>query len=114
MIARSCLKQRHAELGFPKTVLSGKVVYIDNLVTIGPSRPVMVARAIEHAKQRQTQRKTSKQRAVSEAKKQMTAMCTIVGGVRVDSPEDSANAEEETAAEITEEQKREKLLTVCK
>ena len=67
--SRSCLKQRYVELGFTKIVSSGRAIYINNLGALGPSKPVLTARVIEHAKKRKRQRKTSKQRTSSKAKK---------------------------------------------
>ena len=74
----------------------------------------MTARVIELAKTRKRQRKTSKQRIVSKAKKQMTAIGIVVGGMRVDSPEEGAEAEHKPDAEATEEEKRGKQLTIYK
>ena len=39
--SRRCLKQRYIELGFTKVVSSGRAIYINNLVTLGPSKPVL-------------------------------------------------------------------------
>ena len=72
IIARRCMKQRYVELGFTKTVSSGRAIYINNLVTVGPSKPVLAARLIEQARKRKRQRKTSKQRRISKAKQQKT------------------------------------------
>jgi hypothetical protein len=47
--SRRCLKQRYVELGFTKIIVSDRTVYINNLVTVGPSKPVLTARIIEHA-----------------------------------------------------------------
>ena len=79
---------------------------------MGPAKAVSTARVTGHAKERQKQRKTSKQRAVSKTKKQMIAMGVIIRGVRADSPEDGANAEEGADTEITEKRKRGELLTI--
>ena len=116
IMARRCMKQRYVELGFTKTTCNGRAIYINNLVTMGPSKPVLTARVIEHAQRRKKQRKTSKQRRVSKAKKQMTAMGIIVGGLRADSgeAEEGAEAEEEEGAEITEKEKLGKLITLYK
>ena len=122
IIARRCMKQRYVELGFTKTVSSGRAIYINNLVTVGPSKPVLTARVIEQARKRKRQRKTSKQRRISKAKQQMTAMGIVVGGLRADSgaAEEGAEAEkgtgdeEEHEAEITEEQRLGKLITLYK
>ena len=54
IIARKCLKQHYVELGYTKTILSDRAVYINNLVTIGPTRPVLTARVIEHARNRKS------------------------------------------------------------
>jgi hypothetical protein len=116
--SRRCLKQRYVELGFTKIIVSDRAVYINNLVTVGPSKPVLTARIIEHAKKRKRQRKTSKQRTSSKAKKQLTTMGIVVGGMRADSAEEGAEegaeAEHKPGAEITEEEKRGKLLTIYK
>ena len=112
--ARRCLKQRHIELGFTKMILSDRAVYINNLVTLGPAKAELTARVIEHAKKRKRQRKTSKQKTASEAKKQMTAMGIIAGEAILDSPGGDAIAGEEADSEIREKQKRGKLLTICK
>ena len=115
IMARRCMKQRYVELGFTKTTCNGRAIYINNLVTIGPSKPVLTARVTEHAQRRKRQRKMSKQRRVSKAKKQTTAMGIIVGGLRADSGEaEGAEAEEEEGAEITEKEKLGKLITLCK
>jgi hypothetical protein len=74
-------------------VSSDRALYINNLVTLGPSKPVLTARVIEHAKKRKRQRKTSKQRTSSKAKKQMSTMGIVVGGMRADSAEKVAEAE---------------------
>ena len=97
------MKQRHVELGFTKTLSNGRAIYINNLVTVGPSKPVLTARVIEHARKRKRQKKTSRQRRVSKKNKQMTALGIIVGGLRADSEEleEGAEAEEKTEAEIT-------------
>ena len=81
------MKQRCVELGFTKTTSNGRAICINNLVTVGPSAPVLTARVGEHARRRKRQRKTSTQRRISRAKKQMTAMGMdiIVGGLRADS-----------------------------
>ena len=116
--SRRCLKQRYVELGFTKIIASDRAVYINNLVTVGPSKPALTARIIEHAKKRKRQRKTSKQRASSKAKKQLTTMGIVVGGMRADSSkegdEEGAEAEHKPDAEITEEEKRGKLLMIYK
>ena len=109
-----CLKQRYVELGFTKMVSSGRAIYINNLVTLGPSTPVLAARVNEHAGKRKRQRKTSKQRASSKAKTQLTTMGIVVGGMRADSAEEGAGAERKPEPEITEEEKRGKLLTIHK
>ena len=124
IIARRCMKQRYVELGFTKTVSSGRAIYINNLVTVGPSKPVLTARVIEQARKRKRQRKTSKQRRISKAKQQMTAMGIVVGGLRADSgaAEEGAEAEKgtddegEPEPEITEEQPERlgKLITLYK
>ena len=116
--SRRCLKQCYAELGFTKIVSSGRAIYINNLVNVGPSKPMLTARIIDHAKKRKRQRKTSKQRTSSEAKKQLTTMGIVVGGMRADSAEEGAEesveAEHEPDAEITEEEKRGNILTIYK
>jgi hypothetical protein len=107
IMSRRCMKQRYVEFGFTKTTCNGRAIYINNLVTVGPSKPVLTARVIEHAQRRKKQRKTSKRRRVSNAKKQMTAMGIIVGGLKPDSgeAEEGVGAEEEEEAEITEKEK---------
>ena len=72
---------------------SGRVIYIINLVTLGPSKPVPTTRVIEHAEKRKRHMKTSRQRASSKAKKQLAAMSTVVGDTRADSAEEGAEAE---------------------
>ena len=47
--SRRCLKQRYVGRGFAKMVSSGRAMYINNLVTLGPPKPVLAARVIEHA-----------------------------------------------------------------
>ena len=74
-------------MGFTKVVSNGRAIYINDLVTLGPSKPVSTARSIEHVKKRKRQRKTSRQRASSKAKKQLTARGIAVGGMRADSNE---------------------------
>ena len=110
------MKQRYVELGFAKRVSSGRAIYINNLVTVGPSKPVLTARVIEHARKRKRQRKTSRQRRVSKANTQMATMVIIVGGLRADSEEleEGAEAEEKAEAEITEKEKLGKLITLYK
>ena len=107
IMARRCMKQRYVELGFTKTVSNDRAIYINKLVTLGLSEHVLTARVIEHAQKRKRQRKTSKQRRLSKASKQMTAMGIIVGGLRSDSgdTEEGAGAEGEEGAEITEAQR---------
>ena len=61
-------------------------------VTLGPSKPVMTARVIEHAEKGKRQRKTSRQRASSKAKKQLATMGIMVGGMRADFTEEGAEA----------------------
>ena len=39
VIARSCTKQRYVELGFIKITSNCRAIYINNLVTVGPSKP---------------------------------------------------------------------------
>jgi hypothetical protein len=112
--SRRCLKQRYVELGSTKVVTNGRAIYINNLVTLGPSKPVMTARVIEHAEKRKRQRKTSRQRASSKAKNQVTTMGIVVGGTRADSAEEGAEAEHVPDPGITEEEKRGKLLTIHK
>ena len=114
--ARRCMKQRYNELGFTKTVSSGRAVCINNLVTVGPSKPVLTARVIEHARKRKRQKKTSRQRRISKRDTQMTAMGTIVGGLRADSGEleEGAEAEEKAEAETTEKDKLGKLIALYK
>ena len=81
-----------------------------------PSKPVLTTKVIEHAQKRKKQRKTSKQRRISKAKKQMTAMGIIVGGLRADSEEEEegAEAEEEEGAKITKKEKLGKLIALYK
>ena len=116
IVARRCMKQRYVELGFTKVVSNGRAIYINKLVTVGPSEPALTARVMEHAQKRKRQRKTSKQRRISKANKQMTAMGITVGGLRADSggTEEGAGAEERDETEITEEQKLGKLITLYK
>ena len=95
-------------------VSSDRALYINNLVTLGPSKPVLTARVIEHAEKRKRQMKTSKQRISSKAKRQMSTMGIVVGGMRADSAEEGAEAEHKPDAEITEEEKRGKLLAIYK
>ena len=116
IIARRCMKQRYVELGITKTTSSGRAICINNLVTVGPSKPVLTARVIEHARKRKRQRKTSRQRRISKANRQMTAMGIIVGGLRADSGEieEGAEDEEKDEAEITEKQKLGKLITLSR
>ena len=90
-------------------ILSDRAVYLNNLVTIGPIKLVLTATVIEHARKRKRQRKTSKQRTASKAKKQMAAMGIVVGGMRADSTEEGAKAERKPDAEATQEEKRGKL-----
>ena len=110
------MKQRYVELGFTKIVANDRAIYINNLVTAGPSKPVLTARVLEHAQRRKKQRKTSKQRRISKANRQMTAMGITVGGLRSDSgdAEEGAGAEGEEQAEITEAQRLGKLITLYK
>ena len=75
---------------------------------------MLTARVIEHAKKRKSQRKTSRQRASSKAKKQLTTMCIVVGDMRADSAEGGAEAEHMPDPGITEKEKRGKLLTIHK
>ena len=44
IVTRRCMKQRYIELRFTKTVSSGRAIYINNLVNVGPSKPVLRAR----------------------------------------------------------------------
>ena len=113
IIARRCMKQRYTELGFTRTTCNGRAIYINNLIIVGPSKPVLTARAMAHAQKRKRQRKTSKQRRVSKTKKQMTAMGIIVRGLRADSEEtkEGAEAKEEGGAETTEKEKMGKPIT---
>ena len=76
--SKKSLKQRYVKLGFTKVVSSGRAIYINNLVTLGPSKPVMTARVIEHAEKRRRQRRTSRQRASSKAKNQLDPMGVVV------------------------------------
>ena len=57
IIARRCMKQRYVELGFTKTVSNDRAIYINRLLTVGPSEAVLTARVIEHARKRKKQRK---------------------------------------------------------
>ena len=116
IMARRCMKQRYVELGFTKTVSNDRAIYINKLVTVGLSEHVLTARVIEHAQKRKRQRKTSKQRRLSKANRQMTAMGITVGGLRSDSgdTEEGAGAEGEEQAEITEAQRLGKLITLYK
>ena len=82
IIARRYMKQRYGELGFTKTVSSGRAIYIDTLVTVGPSNPILTARVVEHAKKRKRQMKISKQKTASKVKTQMTAIGIVMGGIR--------------------------------
>ena len=76
----------------------------------------MTARVMQHARERKRQRKTSRQRRISKANKQMTAMGITVGGLRADPGGigEGAEAEEEHEAEVIEEQKLGKLITLYK
>jgi hypothetical protein len=49
IMARRCMKQRYAELGFTKTVSNDRAIYINKLVTVGLSEHVLTERVIEHA-----------------------------------------------------------------
>ena len=113
-MARRCVKQRYVELGFTKTVSNDRAIYINKLVTVGLSEHVLSARVIEHAQKRKRQRKTSKQRRLSKASKEMTAMGITVGGLRSDSGDtgEGAGAEGEGGAEITEAQRLGKIITL--
>ena len=51
------------------------------------------ARVIEHAEKRKRQRKTSRQRVSSKAKKHLIAMGIVMGGMRADSIEEGAEAD---------------------
>ena len=106
------MKQRYIGLGFTKTISSGRAIYINNLVTVGPSKPVLTTRVIDHARKRRRQKKTSRQRRILKRDKQMTAMGIIVGGLRADPGEleEGAEAEEEAGAEIIEKDKLGKLI----
>ena len=64
IMARRCIKRRDVELGFTEIVSSDRAIYINNLVTAGPSKPVLTARVLEHGQKRKKQRKTSKQRVL--------------------------------------------------
>ena len=75
---------------------------------------MLAARVIEHTGKRKRQRKTSKQRASSKTKTQLTTMGIAIGGMRADSAEEGAEAEHKPDLEITEEEKRGKLLTIHK
>ena len=114
--ARRCMTPCYIELGFTKTTCNGRAICMNNLAIVGPSKSVLTARVTEHAQKRERQRKTSKQRQVSKAKKQMTAICIIVGGLRADSDgtEEDTRAGEEDGAEITENEKMGKLITPYK
>ena len=120
--ARRCMKQRYIELGFTKTVSNDRAIYINKLVTIGPSEAVLAARVMEQARRRKRQRETSRQRRISKANKQMTAMGIMVGGLRADSggveegtgAEDGTGAGEGAEPETTEEQRLGKLITLYK
>jgi hypothetical protein len=116
IMSRRSTKQRYVELGLTKTTCNGRAIYINNLVTVGPSKHVLTARVIEHEQREKEQRKTSKRRRVSNAKKQMTAMGIIVGGLGADSgeAEEGAGSEEEEEAEVTEKEKLGKLITLYK
>ena len=75
IIARRCMKQRYIELGFTKTVSSGRAIYINNLVTVGPSKPVLTARVIEHAQREEESRGRRASNGESRKRRQqMTAM----------------------------------------
>ena len=112
IMARRCMKQRYVELGFTKTVSNDRAIYINKLVTVGLSEHVLTARVIEHAQKRKRQRETSKQRRLSKANKQMTAMGITVGGLRSDSGDTGkgAGAEGEEGAEIAEAHRLGKLI----
>ena len=112
--SRRCLKQRYVGLGSTKVVSNGRAIYNNNLVTLGPSKPVLAARVIEHPEKRKRQRKTSRQRASSKAKTRLTPMSIVVGDMRADSTEEGAEAEHMPDPGITEEEKRGKLLTIHK
>ena len=84
IMARRCMKQRYVELGFTKTVSNDRAIYINRLVTVGISEHVLTARVIEHAQKRKRRRKTSKQRRLSKADRQMTSMGITMGGLRSD------------------------------
>ena len=116
IMARRCMKQHYVELGFTRIVSNDRAIYINNLVTSGPSRPVLTARVLEHAQRRKKQRKKSKQRRLSKANRQMTSMGITVGGLRSDSgdTEEGVGAEGEGQAEITEAQRLGKLITLYK
>ena len=84
-MARRRFKREYKELGFTKAVHGGRAVYINTSVTVGPPRHVMIARILEHATKRAKRKKTRRQRATSKAKRQMTAMGIMLGGMRADS-----------------------------
>ena len=54
------MKQRYTELGFTKIVPSGRAIYINKRVIVGPSEAVLTTRVMQHARGRKSQRKTSK------------------------------------------------------
>ena len=70
IMARRCMKQGYVELGFTEIVSNDSAIYINNLVTAGPSKPVLTARVPEHAQKRKKQRKTRNRRRVSKANRQ--------------------------------------------
>ena len=75
---------------------------------------MLTARVIEHAEKRKRQRKTSRYRASSEAKNQLTTMGIVVGGMTADSADEGAGAGHLPDPGTTEEEKRGKHLTTHK